>query len=207
MRPGHYEGRYTIRRSDTLDPSAPIVAKLRSGERVTTANLERPAFADTRPPAVVNISPREGETIASGPATVVSGDFEDRGGSGVDPASVRILLSGHNVTGETEVSPQSFSYRGPLLPGHHTVDVTVRGRTAPFADVEVRVDAVPPVVGQFGVARRVLARTIRADANGYFEFTFNSPVPIPGTRYEISMVASKAHVTAEAHLVLYQRQG
>lgn len=251
VRPGRYEGSYTIRRSDNLDPSAPIVAKLRMRGQMVTANLERPVVAaDTRAPAIVDMSPRDGATIPGGPATVVSGNFEDRGGSGVDPASVRVLLSGRNVTGETQVSPQSFSYRGPLVPGHHTVDVSardragnavrrswsfdvaaappdvqiqvlspanngqvdgngahVRGRTAPYADVNVRVDAVPPIVGQFGVAREVLARTMRADANGYFEFTFNSPVPIPGTRYEVSMVASKADLTAEARLVLYQRPG
>lgn len=251
VRPGRYEGTYTIRRSDSLDPSVPIVAKLRRGGQMVTANLERPVVAaDARSPAIIDLSPRDGATIAGSVATVVSGSFDDRGGSGVDPASVRVLLSGRNVTSETQVSPQSFSYRGPLLPGQHTVEVSardragnavrrswsfdvaaaqpdvqiqvlspanngqvdgngarVRGRTAPYADVNVRVDAVPPIIGQFAVAREVLARTVRADANGYFDFTFNTPVSIPGTRYEVSMVARKADLTAEARLVLYQRQG
>jgi hypothetical protein len=252
VRPGHYEGSYTIRRSDHLDPSAPIVAKLRSAGQMVTANLERPVAADdSRPPAIVDLSPREGATVPGGPVTVVSGRFGDPGGSGVDPGSVRIRLSGRDVTGEAQVSPDAFSYRGPLLPGHHVVDVSardragnavrrswsfdvaaaaqpnvqieilnpvnngqvdgngalVRGRTAPYADVNVRVDAVPPSAGRYGVAREVLARTLRADANGYFEFTFNSPVPVPGTRYEVSMTASKADMTSEAHLVLFQRQG
>jgi hypothetical protein len=83
----------------------------------------------------------------------------------------------------------------------------VRGRTAPFASVNIRVDAVPPVIGQFGAAQRVLSDTVQADANGRFEFSFNSPFPLPGTRYDISMVANKADVTTESRLVLYQRQG
>jgi hypothetical protein len=83
----------------------------------------------------------------------------------------------------------------------------VRGRTAPFASVNVRVDAIPPVVGQFGVAQRVLSQTLQADADGHFDFSFNSPFPVPGTRYDISMVANKADVTTQARLVLYQGQG
>jgi hypothetical protein len=73
--------------------------------------------------------------------------------------------------------------------------------------VQVRVDAVPPVVGQFGVAQNVFSRTVRADSNGHFEFSFSSPFPVPGTRYDVSMSANKADVTTEAKLVLYQRQG
>ena len=251
LRAGHYEGTYTIRRADNLDLSKPVVATLRAGERFVTANLAQPLVArDNRPPVVVNMIPREGESVRAGPATVVSGNFEDRGGSGVDPNSVRIMLSGRNVTRDAEVTPQSFTYRGPIPPGRHTVDVTatdragnavrrswsfdvaggppnvqiqilshtnnaqidgngahVRGRTAPFASVNVRVDAVPPIVGQFGVAQQVLSRTVQADANGNFEFSFNSPYPVPGTRYDISMTATKGEVTDEARLVLFQRQG
>ncbi|MEO8654831.1 MAG: hypothetical protein ABI409_11965, partial [Ramlibacter sp.] len=251
VRPGHYEGSYTIRRSDRLNLSAPMVANLRVGDRLVTANLAQPRVAaDTRPPIVVNMTPREGETVSGGPATVVSGKFEDRGGSGIDPDSVRFMLSGRNVTAATQVTPESFTFRGPLIPGRHTVDVTagdragnavrrswsfevaaaapnvqiqvlnhpnngqvdsngtvVRARTAPFANVNIRVDAIPPVFGQFGVAQQVLSRTVQADANGNFEFSFHSPIPAPGTRYEVSMTASKADATAETRLVLFQRQG
>jgi hypothetical protein len=253
VRPGHYEGSYTIRRTDNLNLSAPVVATLRAGERVVTANLAPPAppaAGDNRPPIIANLSPREGDTVAATGPTVVSGQFEDRGGSGVDPASVRILLSGRNVTPEAQVTPQSFTYRAALPPGRHTVDVTakdragnamrrswsfdvaagpatvplqilshqnnaqvdggvthVRGRTAPLASVNVKVHAVPPVVGQFGVAQQVFSQTVQADANGHFDFSFTSPFPVPGTRYDVSMVSSKADVATEARLVLYQRQG
>ena len=251
VRPGHYEGSYTLRRADNLNVSAPVVATLRAGDRVVTANLAPPpAAGDNRPPIIANLSPREGDTVPAAGPMVVSGSFEDRGGSGVDPASVRILLSGRNVTPEAQVTPQSFTYRGALPPGRHTVDVTakdragnavrrswsfdvasgpatvplqilshsnnaqvdggvthVRGRTAPLASVNIKVHAVPPVVGQFGVAQQLFSQTIQADANGHFDFSFTSPFPVPGTRYDVSMVASKADVTTEARLVLYQRQG
>jgi len=190
VRPGHYEGSYTVRRADNLNVSGPVVATLRMGDRVVTANLSQPlVVTDTRPPVIANLSPREGETVRAGPGTVVSGNFEDRGGVGVNPASVRITISGRNVTGESQVTPESFTFRGALSPGRHTVDVSasdragnsvrrswsfevaggpatlplslvshqnngqiegsvahLRGRTAPFASVNVKVHAVPPVV-------------------------------------------------------------
>jgi hypothetical protein len=252
VRPGRYEGSYTIRRADRLNPNGPVVATLRAGNRFVTANLDHPLVAgDNRPPVIADLSPREGEVIPGGPATVVSGRFGDARGSGVDPESVRIMISGRNVTRDAEVNPRSFSYRGPLPPGKHTVDVTardragntvrrtwsfdvaaaapanvsiqilshtnngqvdgnvqhVRGRTAPYATVNVRVDAVPPVVGQFGVAQQVFSRTMQADAGGNFAFDFSSPFPVPGTRYDVQMTSSKADVTNEARLVLFQRQG
>lgn len=251
VRPGQYEGTYVVRRRDTLDVSGPVVATLRMGDRAVTMNLAQPLVAaDNRAPAIVNLRPREGDTVAGDPATVISGSFRDRGGAGVDPGSVRIMLSGRNVTSDAQVTSDSFTYRAPLPPGRHTVDVTarddsgntvrrswsfevasgpahvpiqilshvnngqvegsttrIRGRTAPLAEVNVRVDAVPPVIGQFGVAQNVFSRTLQADPSGHFEFSFNSPFPVAGTRYDVSMKAQKADVTTEAKLVLFQRQG
>jgi hypothetical protein len=66
---------------------------------------------------------------------------------------------------------------------------------------------VPPVVGQFGVAQQVFSQTLQADAEGRFEFSFNSPFPVPGTKYDIDMVSTKSDVTKESRIVLYQRQG
>jgi hypothetical protein len=250
-RPGHYEGSYTVRRADTINTAGPVVATLRMGERAVTMNLPQPLVAaDTRPPQLTNVSPREGETLPGAPATTISGNFNDRGGTGVDPRSVRIMISGRNVTDDAHVTPESFSLRTPLPPGRHTVDVQardnagnairrswsfdiasgpatvpiqilshvnngqvdgnvthVRGRTAPNAVVQVRVDAIPPMVGQFGVARNVFSRAVEADSNGHFEFSFVSPFPLPGARYDVAMTASKADVTTEAKLVLFQRQG
>lgn len=250
VRPGQYEGSYVVRRRDTLDPNGQVVGTLRMGDRAVNMTLAQPLVAaDNRPPAIGNLTPREGETVA-GPATVISGSFRDRGGAGVNPDSVRIMLSGRNVTADAQVTPDSFTYRAPLPPGRHTVDVTardnagntvrrswsfevasgpasvpiqilshanngqvdgnvthIRGRTAPMAEVNIRVDAVPPIVGQFGVAQNVFSRTMQADANGHFDFSFNSPFPVAGTRYDVTMKAHKADITTESRLVLYQRHG
>lgn len=144
-RPGHYEGSYTIRRADNINPNRPIVATLRVGERVATANLDmavgrpgagnrppggdnRPPGGDNQPPRLSNVTPREGQTIPGGPPTNITANFEDGDGSGVDPASVRIAVSGRDVTPDAHVSPRLFSYRAPLPAGRHTVNVTARDR-------------------------------------------------------------------------------
>ena len=137
-RPGHYEGSYTIRRSDDIRPNRPIVATLRSGERVVTANLpilvgrpgadNRPPNVDNRPPDLVQLVPAEGAVLRAGPPVLITATFEDGRGSGVDPASVRIVVSGRNVTQESQITHQSLTFRGVLPPGRHTVEVTARDR-------------------------------------------------------------------------------
>lgn len=153
VRPGFYEGTYVLRRADRLNPTGPVVANLRWGDRIASTNLDHPLVAM----ASVNVP-------------------------------IEIISHPNNGTIEGDVA-------------------LVRGRTAPFAQVQVRVNAVPPLVGQFGVAQEVFAQTVQANERGFFEFSFRSPFPVPGTKYDVSLVASKADVTREAHLVLYQRQG
>jgi hypothetical protein len=250
-RPGHYEGAYTLRRADNLNVSRPIVATLRIGERVVTANLAVPVVqpqADNRPPQVVNISPRDGDALPGGPVQI-SGNFEDRGGSGVDPASVRILIGGRNVTPDAQVTPNSFSLRASLPPGRHAVEVTARdragnavrrdwsfevgggvvpvalplqvtspgngasidgattvtGRTAPFATVQAKVDASLRIQTGFGVDQQVFSQNLQADGNGNFSFTFSPRLPLAGTRYEVTVAATKAGVTSETRITLHQR--
>ncbi|HSV46004.1 MAG TPA: hypothetical protein VLJ58_09455 [Ramlibacter sp.] len=254
-RPGFYEGWYTLRRQDNINPSAPIVATLRMGDRVTTAALNRPLVRDNDAPTIGNLLPRQGESVPAGGPTTISGSFDDAGGRGVDPRSVRIVISGRDVTPDARISPQQFSYRGPLPPGRHTVEVTardaagnsaqkswtfdvggssmgaapalplqllspgnnasidsgdvrVRGRTAPGAMVRVKVEAISPVFGnRASVAQPVVTETVRADANGDFSFSFGAQrvLPIPGTRFEVSVTADQGGQTAESKLVLFQR--
>jgi hypothetical protein len=253
-RPGFYEGSYTIRRVDNFNPNRPIVATLRVGDRISTTNVPFPTAApvvagDNRPPNVLNLTPREGETVAGGPV-LVSANFEDRGGSGVDPASVQIVVSGRNVTREAQVTTQGFSFRDALPPGRHSVEVTARdragnvvrrgwsfdvaavvvpanvgvqvlnhgpngqvgpgptrveARTAPRATVAVSVHAVTPTGGGMNVSQNLFQQTLQADPEGNFGFTFLPQIPIPGTRYDIVMVASRGNASQETRLSLFQR--
>ncbi len=251
--PGVYEGAYTIRRLDNLAPSKPAVATLRAGNRAVTATLAQSLMADAKPPVIRNLSPRDGESVARGAATSVSGTFDDAGGVGVDTKSVRLLLAGRDVTAATQITPQFFTYRADLPAGRYPVDVSardlagnavrqtwsfdvaasaapatvllqvtshannapvegspvlVRGRTAPGAMVDVKVSAVGTLAGMFGLNQDLLTQRVQADGNGNFSFSFTPQLPLPGTRYEISMTAGKDGMTpTETKLVLFQKQG
>lgn len=258
-RPGHYEGSYTIRHADDLHPNRPVVATLRAGDRVATASLNmqvvrsgadsrdnRPSNGDNRAPDLVQLVPAEGATVPAGPPVLITARFEDGRGSGVDPASVRIVVSGRNVTPEAQIDGRSLSFRGMLPPGRQTVEVTARdyagnavrkgwsfdvaaaapvnvpirilnhgnndqvgsgptlvqGQTVPNANVAVTVNAVAPVVN---LSQELFSRTVQADANGNFAFSFVPQYPIPGARYDITMVSTRGNLRDEARLVLMQR--
>lgn len=253
-RPGVYEGAYTLRRQDRLTPSRPIVATLRVGDRSVTSAMTAAPTADAKPPVIRNMAPRDGEAVLDGRAIAVSGTFDDAGGVGVDPATVRIMLSGRNITADSQITPQFFTYRADLPLGRYAVEVTardragnavrqnwsfdvvtpvgaapvavplqitshgnnaviegstttVRGRTAPGALVDVKVVGIPPLVGLFGMSQNVLQQRVQADASGNFSFSFSPQLPLPGTRYEITMGSSKGNLRADSTLVLFQKQG
>jgi len=253
VRPGVYEGAYTIRRMDNLAPSRPPVATLRVGERTVSSTLTQPLIADAKPPVIRHVSPRDGETIPRSRDTSVSGTFDDVGGVGVDPKSVRIVIAGRDVTSAAQITAQFFTYRADLPAGRYPVEVTardmvgngmrqswtfnvdsqvnaapttvqlqvtshannatvergavvVRGRTVPGAVVDVKVNAVGTLVGVFGLNQELLSQRVQADRNGDFSFTFTSQVPLPGTRYEVTMTAGRDGMAAtETQLVLFQK--
>jgi hypothetical protein len=266
VRPGQYEGSYTIRRQDNLAAAGQVTATLRAGDRVTTAALRLPLVSDNRPPRIGDLAPREGEAVTRGP-TRVSASFEDSRGTGVDPRSVRIVISGRDVTSLAQITPRDFTFQGTLPPGRHTVEVTaadragnvaqkswgfdvggtvlgapsavlplivmshannalvddtttIRGRTAPGAILRVRVDFTLPPAGILsaggpteGVAEPLLSETVQADVNGNFSFIFNprytrdnaTSMPVPGTRYDVSIKVERDNQTAETRLMLFQR--
>lgn len=150
--PGVYEGGYTIRRLDNLAPSRPVVATLRVGDRAVTSTLTQPLMADAKPPVIRNLSPRDGESITRSANTSVSGTFDDAGGVGVDPKSVRIMLAGRDVTSASQITPQFFTYRADLPAGRYPVDVTAKDmvgnavRQTWTFDVASAVSAAPATV-------------------------------------------------------------
>ncbi|MDB5912984.1 MAG: hypothetical protein JWP22_1659 [Ramlibacter sp.] len=136
-RPGHYEGSYTVRRADDIAAHRPVVATLRMGERVATAQMNiavgraaaegRPTGTDNQAPNLVRLVPAEGASVpAGGQPVLISAAFDDGRGTGVDPASVRVTVSGRNLTQEAQISAGVLSLRTPLPPGRHTVEVVAR---------------------------------------------------------------------------------
>ena len=248
---GNYEGSYTIRRLDHFPSTVNIFGTLEANGQAIGARLNQALITDATPPVIRNISPRDGETVAVGNPTPISARFDDSGGVGVDAASVRVMVGGRDVTQQSKITPQFFSYRENLQPGRYAVEVIakdlagnavryawtfavasqpapvslplqvlshvnnaqvsggtieIRGRTAPDARVDVQVLGVSSVAGFFGVRQQVYDQSLRADANGNFAFSFRPQIAVPGTRYEITLNATKADLRTETQLVLFQQQ-
>jgi len=125
--PGHYEGTYTLKRLDKVTGGVPIVATLEGNNQVVRSNLTRnQMLVDSRSPTIRNQVPKDGETVhAAGPVSV-SGTFDDRGGLGVDPKTVKILLGGRDVTSNASITRDFFTYRSELAPGHYVADVAAK---------------------------------------------------------------------------------
>jgi hypothetical protein len=83
-----------------------------------------------------------------------------------------------------------------------TVEVT--GRSAPNTMIDVNVQATNSLAGLIGFNRNIFDRSIQTDARGNFSFTFNPNLDISGTRYEVSLSATKGNQTSEETLVLIQ---
>ena len=253
VRPGRYEGAYTIRRNDNFPPSLSIVATLEGGGQATRSRLNQALLVDARPPTIRNLAPANNEVVAANPVSI-SATFDDSGGVGVDTKSVKIVIGGQDVTRNASITPQFITWRGDLHPGPQQVEVTVadiagnvvrqawtvtlagaqtpvpvlglplqitshannaqvgngpvevRGRTAPDAKVDVQVQAVASLAGVFGLNQQVLNQTLRPDASGNFVFTFQSQLPVPGTRYEATITATRGDVVRESKLVLFQQR-
>ena len=249
VRAGVYEGHYTIRRQDNFTPAMRITGTLQANGQTARTQLDQRLVNDNEPPSISNLSPRDNENVVNSKTLTVSGTFEDGRGTGVDPKSVKIMVDGKDVTAQSTISSQNFSYRPTnLAVGNHTAEVRmrdqagnssrtnwsfrmtsaepapvtafpldflsprnnaevgvgaieVRGRTLPNVLVDVEVTG-----GIFGLTQRLFANSMRADAQGNFNFTFQPQLAVPGARYDVNVRANKDKETREATLTLIQKR-
>ena len=123
---GHYEGSYTVRRLDRLTAGVPVTATLELNGQSTHANLSRQSLlVDTKPPVIKNLYPRDGDTVTSGPVSI-SATFDDQGGLGVDPKTVKVVVGGRDVTSNSTVTKDYVTYRTDLNPGSYAAEVTAK---------------------------------------------------------------------------------
>lgn len=160
-RPGRYEGAYTIRRNDNFLPSINIVSTLQANGQVVRSQLNQALLVDARPPTVRNLAPHDKEIVVGSPVSV-SATFDDRGGVGVDPKSVKIMIGGQDMTRNASITPQFLTWRGDLRPGTYPVELTA----ADSAGNAVRQDWVFTVAGaQAAPSVVVLPLQITSHAN------------------------------------------
>jgi len=89
-----------------------------------TATAEWNFTVDTEAPVITVMAPAGGSYTSSLPE--VSASYSD-GGSGIDPASVRISVDGIDVTSSASVTQTGITYApaSPIADGTHTASVTV----------------------------------------------------------------------------------
>ena len=112
---------------------AEIAAQYEAGKELRISVLDRlkaqispVSEEDTTPPALVLPRPAPDSMVDGAPA-ISAGFRED--GSGIDPASIRILLDGEDVTSRAEITGDGFRYAaGTLADGIHQVDVSLSDR-------------------------------------------------------------------------------
>jgi hypothetical protein len=127
VRTGVYEGSYTIRRQDKFSSSSQVTGTLQGNGQTARAQLDQRLVNDNEPPSVSNVSPKDNETVPASATLTVSGNLDDEHGTGVDPKSVKIIFDGKDVTSQSAITAQNFSYRPTSLAiGNHTVDVRAR---------------------------------------------------------------------------------
>jgi len=127
--PGVYEGSWTVPGNKPLNISeAAVIGTLRMpGSNPQSAPLVQAGDTlqvDTAAPRVDDLNPAPRSQVQK-VQPLISATLSDQGGSGVVQEKVRILLDGRDITPESTVTGQFFSYKPsrPLNAQDHTVEV------------------------------------------------------------------------------------
>ncbi|HEX6703912.1 MAG TPA: Ig-like domain-containing protein [Albitalea sp.] len=83
---------------------------------------------------------------------------------------------------------------------------TVRGKTAPFANVDAEVLGITAAASAVGLVQKLYNDRLTADANGDFSFDVAPQTPVPGMRYEVMLKANANNQTKDTRLVLFQQR-
>lgn len=135
VRPGVYEGTYTVRRGDNIDAFERAIAVLQKDGRRVTARVDTRGRGwdddnqarDNRAPQISRMSPSQGERVGEQGQVRVTAQLEDEG-SGLDPATIRMSLNGRDVTADTRMRGDRIIFRDNLPDGRYTVELVARDK-------------------------------------------------------------------------------
>lgn len=141
VRPGVYEGEYTVRRGDALDFSQAVATMQRGGERHSLqADLrgddrdeDRRWARDDQPPQVDIVAPAAGQKLGERGRVRIAARLDDAGRSGIARETVTLRLNGRDVTRQARITDDAIEYRADLEPGRYQVEVAVRDRAGNLA--------------------------------------------------------------------------
>jgi hypothetical protein len=199
VRPGVYEGNYTVRKRDDLDAFGRAVATLRNGNRRATARVdvrggdrefgEAPS-RDDRAPQITELLPPNGERIGDRGRAHISARLIDEG-SGIDRDSVHLRLNGRDVGPDLRVSDNDVNYRAELPPGRYTAELTARDRAGNATTKTWGFEVLPDRVGGGPLPLSVTNYRDNAvvDAGGNLAIQGRT-VPFANVRVQVESVAS-----------------
>jgi len=112
-RDGVYVGSYTVRRSDNIGRTRVSVNLSKGADKTSARQGRGDLMLDAMPPEI-DVQPNaDGVAYGAQPNIVVK--FTDGHGSGVDPASVHLLVNGADVTSQSIVDAGMIAYK-PVAP-------------------------------------------------------------------------------------------
>jgi hypothetical protein len=128
--PGHYQGMWQVPVDRPIQlPQATVIGGLKVGDRSSPLiQSQQPVSVDSVPPRLRDRLPGPDAHVDS-PRPNISAVF-DEDASGIDLASVRLVVDGHNVTPDATVTKDFISYTPttPLPGGVQTVQLTAVDR-------------------------------------------------------------------------------
>jgi hypothetical protein len=222
VRPGVYEGSYTVRRRDSLDSFSEAIATLQSGNARATAradlrNVDREYGGgygwgtDNRGPVIGNVSPAEGARVVERDRdrTTISARLSDAG-RGIDPGSVTLRVDGRDVTRNARIDGNEINYRDDLGRGRHTAELTVRDRAGNTARKEWSFDVTDQRESNPAQAsvQPAIAATAPSAPSGIFPGTLGLQVTSHGEGSVIDLVNQplvlhgRTAPNAEVHVIV-----
>ena len=212
VRPGVYEGTYTIRRRDNLDRFDDAVATLKHGDQRATQRVDvrgggREFGGDPRDdsaPQISDMTPGNGDRITERNNTRISARLSDEG-TGIDPASVRLRLNGRDVTADARVNEDRVVFRDDLDPGRYTAELTVRDRAGNSSTKAWTFDVSGDRVGSGPLPLEVTSHSnnMVVDGNGNLAIRGRT-APYATVRVQVDSIASVAGLLGVAQPVLDQ---
>jgi hypothetical protein len=126
---GIYQGQWTAPSNREIAISgASVIGTLKSGADSRSLQASKNVSIDTVGPRITQITPEANSRVIEGDVSV-SAVFEDSGGSGVDPASIRILVNGQDVTEGATLTPAFASLRtAKVVTGRNVAVISAQDR-------------------------------------------------------------------------------
>jgi hypothetical protein len=127
--PGRYQATITVP-SDRLSVNqGTALARLRLGSTERLIQAGSPVQIDTQPPTIGEATPAADARI-NRPRPNITVTFDDAGGSGIDPSTVRLRIDSRDVTEDATVTGNLVAFRPlePLAAGRHEITVTAQDR-------------------------------------------------------------------------------